>query len=93
MSIILLPDTFIAQYFFLTMSTLANMMLISYKKPFKEVNRNRAVLLDEVYIIFFMYHMLGLTEFVPEESTRSGIGYSAITCVMLHFLCTYIVLF
>ena len=92
MSIILLPDNFIAQYFLLTMSTIGMIVLIGYKKPFREVNRNRAALSDEGYIIFFMYHIICLTEFVPDENTRNGIGYSAVTIVLLHLFVFYTVL-
>ena len=67
-------------------------ILIGYKRPFTEVNRNKAALLDEVYIIFFMYHILCLTEFVPDENTRNGIGYSAISFVLLHLVCSYCVI-
>ena len=91
-SVILLPDNFIAQYFILTMSTFGMIVLIGYKKPFTLTKQNRAALFNEVYIIFFMYQIFCLTEFVPDESTRTGVGYSAITFVLLHLLYNYIML-
>ena len=49
-------------------------------------------MLDEAFIVFFMYHILCFTEFVPEESTKNIMGYSAMACMLLHLVCFYCVL-
>ena len=41
-------------------------ILIGFKSPFKEANLNRAELQNEAFIIFFMYHIICFTEFVPD---------------------------
>ena len=49
-------------------------------------------LFDEVFTLFYMYHLLCFTDFVPEQSTQNIIGYSAITTMFSHMLYFYIVL-
>ena len=90
MSIILAPTIFIAQYFILTITSIAIIILIGNTLPFKKANRNRSELFYESYIIFFMYHILCFTDFVPEEGIKNYVGYSAITCLLLHCLCFYV---
>ena len=89
-SIILLPTTFIAQYFVVMISVIAMIMLIGYKSPFKEASRNTAQLVYESYIVFFVYHILCFTDFVIDTTTKNYVGYSAITCLALHILYFYI---
>ena len=92
MSIILFPTAFIVQYFVLAMTTEAMIILIGLKRPFKERSRNRAELFDEMFILFFMYHIFCFTEFVPDVNTQYYIGYSAISLMLLHLLIFYVVL-
>ena len=91
LSIIMLPNNFIVQYFAFAFSGMAIVFLLGYQRPFKEVSQNRAALSDEVFIMFYMYHIFCFTEFVPDEATQNGVGYSAITCMLLQMLCFYVV--
>ena len=91
-SLIMIPKIFIAQYFVLTTTVLVIVIVIGYKRPFKEANRNRLELLDEGFIMLLMYHIFCLTDFVPDLGTKRYIGYSAIGWMFLYLLIFFAVL-
>ena len=88
--VILLPDYLITQYFTLTMSSVAMIILINWQRPFKRKLRNTAETAHEVVIIFLMYHAMCFSDFVPDARTRHQIGYSMIGLTLLHLFIFYI---
>lgn len=42
-------------------------------------------LFNEFYVLIILYHMLCLTEFVPDFNTQEIIGYSLVFSIFLNF--------
>ena len=84
MIIILMPKYLFTQYFTVTVTGVATIALIGSQRPFISKNRNRAEILQEIVIICIMYHVLCFTDFVPDPALRNLVGYSLISCTLLH---------
>ena len=79
----------ITQFFIVTMTGLATMILLTNTQPFRSRSRNRAEILEEVVIMVTMYHIFCFTDFIPDAVTKHYIGYSLIVCMLGHLL-TYL---
>ena len=81
LTIIFFPETFIVQYFVMTMSGLATISLLMWQQPYQSQARNRMETVEELSILVIMYHIICFTEWMPDLDIRYYLGYSVVFCV------------
>lgn len=85
-ALILFPEVFILQYFVLTASGIVLVTFICYVWPYNSSLSNRMELINEIVIIFIMYHILCFTDFTQSLTVRHYLGYSVIVCMLLNLI-------
>ena len=58
--------------------------VLGLTEPFVSVNENRMQLFNEFFILIFTYHLLSLTDFVPDLEMRSLIGKSIMDVTLIN---------
>ena len=81
-SIIFYPDSFILHFATTFLTSMINITLIAYQRPFESKKKNVVHILGEVDILCLLYHFLCFTDFVTDTRLRHYVGYSAITIVL-----------
>ena len=58
--------------------------VLGLTEPFVSVNENRMQLFNEFFILIFTYHLLSLTDFVPDLEMRSLVGKSIMDVTLIN---------
>lgn len=77
--------------FFFNFSTLIALILVGMLRPYTLPSTNYREMLNEFGILVLNYHLLCLTDFVHDPSTREIIGYSLCSCISVILICNIVV--
>ena len=84
LSIVMLQDFLVGQFFIFVMSTIFQVIFIGLVKPYKNELQNKSERNSEVITMFIMYHIFCFTDWVSDPEIRNGLGYSCLFIVAAH---------
>ena len=71
-------------------SVTATVILVGFLTPFREPKLNRLETVNEVFLMFLMYHFFCFTDFIGSAQTRELVGFSVIV-TLLGFLAVFFI--
>ena len=83
LTVVLLQDVLVIQFFNFVMSSIFNVILIGYIKPYNQQRLNETEMLNEVVTVFIMYHIFCFTDWVPDANVKYELGFS---CLLFNFV-------
>ena len=72
---------------------MGTIILVGVQRPFEKNTKNVTIVLEEATIIVIMYHIFCFTDWLPNLEVRHNLGYSVISCIMIHLFVFLIVTF
>lgn len=86
LTIVVLPDSLMTQYLCVLFTGSATIVLVSHKWPFETPTMNRSQIVEEVFIMVLMYHILCFSDWMPDPVVASYLGYSFISVIVFILL-------
>ena len=86
LTIVVLDQTVIWQVASKTAMVVTAVILVGQIKPFKQVGGDRKEQVNEVLMMFVVYHMICFTPFMPDAETAYNLGYTVISLIAFHLI-------
>jgi len=75
------------------LQTIVMVVAVSVFKPYTLPSENKKDIMNEIMVLVFSYHLMALTDLVPDAQTREWIGFSLCSLVCSNIVINLMIVF